>query len=57
VDVKITIETIDAARVKAGAKPYRAHIIGRNFDHHAEADSPQEALLLAAARWRSYSDK
>lgn len=56
-DVKITVETIEQERVKVGAKPYRAHIVGRGFDHHAEADSPQEALLLAAARWRSYADK
>jgi hypothetical protein len=57
VNVKVTLEKVEAARVKVGAKPYRAHIVGRDFDHHAEADSPSEALLLAAARWRSYADK
>lgn len=50
-DVEISIEKVDALRVKAGAKPFRAHIMGRAFDHHAEADSPSEALLLAAQRW------
>jgi hypothetical protein len=50
-DVKVTFEKIPAARVDLGDKPFRAHIVGRNFDHHAEADSPAEALMLAAEHW------
>ena len=37
-------------------KPYRASIVSPHFQHFAEAASPSEALLLAAARWHSYAD-
>lgn len=54
-DVKIEIEKLPEHRVQYGSKMFRAHIIGPTFDHHAEADSPQEALVLAAMRWHKMS--
>lgn len=53
----ISLEKMSDTRVQAGAKPYRAHIVGHDFDHHAEADSPQEALVLAAMRWHRMTKK
>lgn len=55
-DIRVTVESVDRVRVKLGsAKAFRAHIIGPDFEHHAEADSYQEALVLAAMRWHKYS--
>lgn len=56
-DVKVTLEKMPASMVEAGAKPYRAHIVGRGFDHHAEANSPAEALILAAMHWQLHSKR
>lgn len=38
-------------------KPFRADIIGVNYDHHAVAATPAEALFDAAARWHVLSKK
>lgn len=38
-------------------KPFRADIIGVNYDHHAVAATPAEALFDAAARWHVLSKR
>ncbi len=50
-DVTVSMEDVGTLRVENGAKRFRAHILSQGFECHAVADSPQEALVLAAMRW------
>lgn len=34
-------------------EPYVATVVGDGFEYHAQAPSPNEALLLVAAHWHS----
>jgi hypothetical protein len=38
-------------------RPYRAHIVTAESDHHGMGKNNAEALLLAADHWLSYENK
>lgn len=50
-DVTVSMEDVGTLRVENGAKRFRAHILSQGFECHAEADTPQKALVLAAMLW------
>ena len=52
---EVWLERMDPVRVKTGdCKPFRCQITGIGFDHFAEGDTPQEALVLAAMHWHKH---
>lgn len=48
---EVTIE--HKPRGKDDQKPYVATVRGEGFTYHAEAPTPNEALLLVAAHWHA----